>query len=504
VTSTPTITHRVGAKAWEGASALRGPVLDPARGAQAAEVVLADVGDVDEAVARARQAFQEWSRVPPARRAKVLFAARDLIDRHTDDLARLISAEHGKVLADARGEVGRGLEVVEVACGIPTLLTGRHSPQTSSAVDTWTVREPLGVVVGITPFNFPVMVPLWMAPVALACGDAVILKPSEKDPSAPNLLAELFAAAGLPDGVLTVLHGDRTAVDALLQHPGVDAISFVGSTAVARHVYATAAAAGKRVQALGGAKNHQVVMPDADVAAAADGAVSAAYGSAGERCMAISVVAAVGPVADELVAAIAERAEGLSVADPFTDGADMGPLVTGEHRDRVAGLVDGGVGEGATLVVDGRAAAVADRPDGFFLGPCLFDHVTPEMAIYQEEIFGPVLCVVRVPDLDAALQLIADNPYGNGAAIFTRDGGAARRFEGEVDAGMVGVNVPIPVPVAHHSFGGRGDSLFGDTHVHGPEGVHFYTQAKVVTSRWDPRPADAPDLHFKAATQEER
>jgi malonate-semialdehyde dehydrogenase (acetylating)/methylmalonate-semialdehyde dehydrogenase len=400
------------------------------------------------------------------------------------------------VLSDALGEVARGQEVVEFACGIPHLLKGGYSESVSTDTDVHSVRQPLGVVAGITPFNFPAMVPMWMFPVAIACGNAFVLKPSERDPSASMLLAQLWAEAGLPDGVFTVLHGDKEAVDGLLTHPDVRAVSFVGSTPIARYVYETAASNGKRVQALGGAKNHMVVLPDTDLELAADAAVSAGYGSAGERCMAISVVVAVGGVADPLVEAIAARTRAIPVGPSLDPGSEMGPLVTALHRDRVRGYVDAGVAAGARLVVDGRGFHPDDHPDGFFLGPCLFDGVTPEMSIYTDEIFGPVLSVVRVDSYEDAVRLVSDNPYGNGVAIFTRDGGAARRFEREVDAGMVGINVPIPVPMAYYSFGGWKQSLFGDTHVHGPEGVHFYTRGKVVTTRWADPAQRGPDLGF--------
>ncbi len=400
------------------------------------------------------------------------------------------------MLSDALGEVARGQEVVEFACGIPHLLKGGYSESVSTDTDVHSVRQPLGVVAGITPFNFPAMVPMWMFPVAIACGNAFVLKPSERDPSASMLLAQLWAEAGLPDGVFTVLHGDKEAVDGLLTHPDVRAVSFVGSTPIARYVYETAASNGKRVQALGGAKNHMVVLPDTDLELAADAAVSAGYGSAGERCMAISVVVAVGGVADPLVEAIAARTRAIPVGPSLDPGSEMGPLVTALHRDRVRGYVDAGVAAGARLVVDGRGFHPDDHPDGFFLGPCLFDGVTPEMSIYTDEIFGPVLSVVRVDSYEDAVRLVSDNPYGNGVAIFTRDGGAARRFEREVDAGMVGINVPIPVPMAYYSFGGWKQSLFGDTHVHGPEGVHFYTRGKVVTTRWADPAQRGPDLGF--------
>jgi malonate-semialdehyde dehydrogenase (acetylating)/methylmalonate-semialdehyde dehydrogenase len=422
-----------------------------------------------------------------AARQKVLFAVRQVIDQRRGDLAALITAEHGKVLSDAAGEVQRGLEVVEFSCGIPHLLKGSFSEGISSGVDSYSIRQPLGVVAVVSPFNFPVMVPLWFVPVAIACGNAVVLKPSEKDPSAAVLLAELFAEAGLPEGVFNVVQGDKEAVDRLLEHPDVKAVSFVGSTPVARSVFETGTRHGKRVQALGGAKNHMVVLPDADLDLAADAAVNAGFGSAGERCMAISAVVAVDPIGDELVAKIAERMARLTTGDGRLEGGracDMGPLVTGAHRDRVAGYVEAGAAAGAELVVDGRLASVDGVSDGFWLGPTLFDKVTPQMSVYTDEIFGPVLSVVRVRSYDAALRLVNDNPYGNGTAIFTNDGGAARRFQYEVEVGMVGVNVPIPVPMAYYSFGGWKNSLFGDSHAHGTEGVHFFTRGKVVTSRW--------------------
>jgi malonate-semialdehyde dehydrogenase (acetylating)/methylmalonate-semialdehyde dehydrogenase len=420
-----------------------------------------------------------------------MFAFRELIRANTDRLAAAISSEHGKVASDAAGEVTRGLEVVEFACGIPHLLKGSYSQNVSTEVDAYSIRQPLGVVAGITPFNFPAMVPMWMFPIAIACGNAFILKPSEKDPSASILLAELLAEAGLPDGVFSVVHGDKTAVDALLTHPDIAAVSFVGSTPIARYVYETGTASGKRVQALGGAKNHMVVLGDADLDNAADAAVSAGFGSAGERCMAISVVVAVDQVADQLVGKIAERIAGLRVGPATDEQAEMGPLVTGPHRDKVAGYLDTGVQQGATLAVDGRNHPVQGDPAGFWLGPSVLDHVTPEMSCYTDEIFGPVLSVVRVPDHASALGLVNANPYGNGVAIFTTEGGAARRFVSEVNVGMVGVNVPIPVPMAYYSFGGWKSSLFGDTHMHGTEGVHFYTRGKAVTSRW-PEPGPGP------------
>ncbi|HSD28773.1 MAG TPA: CoA-acylating methylmalonate-semialdehyde dehydrogenase, partial [Vicinamibacteria bacterium] len=416
------------------------------------------------------------------------FRFKELLERDADELARLISSEHGKLVPDARGELMRGIEVVEFACGIPQLLKGEFSEQVGTGVDSWSTRQPLGPCAGITPFNFPAMVPMWMYPLAIACGNAFVLKPSEKDPSAPALCARLLAEAGLPDGVFNVVHGDKAAVDAILRHPGIDAVSFVGSTPIARYVYETGTCAGKRVQALGGAKNHMVVLPDADLDLAADSAVSAAYGSAGERCMAISVLVAVGDAAERLLPKVRERVRKIKVAPGLEPGAEMGPLVTKEHRARVASYVERGQAEGADLVEDGRALRVPGHEGGFFLGPCLFDRVTPAMTIYREEIFGPVLSVVRTDSYDEALHLVNANPWANGVAIFTNDGGAARRFQNEVQVGMVGINVPIPVPVASYSFGGWKSSLFGDSHIYGREGIHFYTRGKVVTSRWpDPR-----------------
>ncbi len=475
-------------------------VTDPATGATTATVHLASASDVDRAVASATSAFETWRDVSLSRRVGILFQYRELLSRHRAELARLISAEHGKVFADALGEVQRGLEVVEYACGIPNLLKGEVTPDVATDVDVHSIRQPVGVVAGITPFNFPAMVPLWMFPMAIACGNTFVLKPSEKDPSVGVRIAELFSEAGLPDGVLNVVQGDAEAVNALLEHPDVAAISFVGSTPIARHIYSTATAAGKRVQALGGAKNHMIVMPDANLDDAAAAAVSAGYGSAGERCMAISVVVAVGSSGDELVARVAERARDLDIGPGLRDGTDpanspdMGALVTAEHRERVAGYIDLGVSEGAELVVDGRGLAIDGHPDGFWLGPTLFDRVTSEMKVYTDEIFGPVLCVIRADSYDDAVRLVNDNPYGNGAAVFTADGAVARAFQRDVEAGMVGVNVPIPVPVAYHSFGGWNDSLFGDTHIYGPEGVHFYTRYKAITTRW--QAPSSVDLNF--------
>ncbi|MGZ8764414.1 MAG: CoA-acylating methylmalonate-semialdehyde dehydrogenase [Acidimicrobiia bacterium] len=489
------ITHRIDGKEFT-APTRTGPVYDPSTGVVRDEVALADAAVVDAAVEAAQRAFEEWREVPLARRVRILFAFRELLEQRKEDLARVISAEHGKVVSDAFGEVARGQEVVEFACGIPHLLKGAFSESVSTGTDVTSIRQPLGVVAGITPFNFPVMVPMWMYPVAIACGNAFVLKPSERDPSASLVIADLWAEAGLPPGVFNVVHGDAEAVNAILTHPGIRAVSFVGSTPIARHVYETAAVHGKRVQALGGAKNHMVVLPDADLEQAADAAVSAGFGSAGERCMAISVVVAVGSLADDLVDAIAVRTRDIRVGPSLDERSEMGPLVTGPHRDRVRAAVDGGVAAGAKLVVDGRNLQVSDHEEGFFLGPCLFDAVTPEMAVYRDEIFGPVLAVVRVDAYADAVRLLSENPYANGAAVFTRDGGAARRFAHEVDAGMIGVNVPIPVPMAYYSFGGWKQSLFGDTHVHGTEGVHFYTRGKVVTTRWTDPATGRPDLGF--------
>jgi malonate-semialdehyde dehydrogenase (acetylating) / methylmalonate-semialdehyde dehydrogenase len=481
------VSHWINGKAAEGSSERRGDVTDPATGEVTRQVAFASPADVDAAVAAASDAFVAWRATSLAERTKIVFRFRELLNERAEDLAAVITAEHGKVLSDALGEVKRGLEVVEFACGIPHLLKGAFSEAVSTQVDVYSIRQPLGVVAIISPFNFPAMVPCWFFPLAIAAGNTVILKPSEKDPSAANWMAALWSESGLPAGVFNVLHGDKVAVDGLLAHPSVKAVSFVGSTPVARYVYETATGFGKRVQALGGAKNHMVVLPDADLDLAADSAVNAGFGSAGERCMAISVLVSVGPIADELVAKIAERIDGLTVGDGRS-GADMGPLVTRAHRDKVASYLDQGVQAGATLVVDGRDREFKGDPDGFWLGPTLFDHVQPEMTLYTDEIFGPVLSVIRVATYDDALALVNANPYGNGVAIFTNDGGAARRFHSEVEVGMVGINVPIPVPVAYYSFGGWKSSLFGDAHAHGTEGVHFFTRAKVITSRWlDPR-----------------
>jgi len=486
----------------DGGRARTAPVYDPASGKQTADVVLASTGDVDRAVARSVAAWAQWRNTSLTARTRILFSFRELADRHRHDLARLITAEHGKVFEDALGEVSRGIEVIEFACGIPHLLKGEFSEDVSNGVDASSVRQPLGVVAGITPFNFPVMVPMWMYPVAIACGNTFILKPSERDPSPSQLVADLWHQSGLPDDVFTVVNGDSVAVDALLDHPDVAGVSFVGSTPVARHVFERATATGKRCQALGGAKNHAVVMPDADVAATADALTAAGYGSAGERCMAISAVVAVGD-ADSLVGALSDRAVALTTGPGTDPASDMGPLITEGHRRRVAGYLASAEWEGADLVVDGREVKVPGHDDGFFLGPSLVDRVSPSMLVYRDEIFGPVLSVLRVDDLDQAIDLVNANPYGNGAAIFTRDGHAARRFRRDVEVGMVGINVAIPVPMSYYSFGGWKQSLFGDAHVHGMEGVRFNTRLKSVTTRWSeespPTRVTAPgpvDLHF--------
>jgi malonate-semialdehyde dehydrogenase (acetylating)/methylmalonate-semialdehyde dehydrogenase len=478
-------THWINGKPWTLDSATRGDIYNPATGQVSGTVDFGGAAEVGAAVAAAAAALPGWRETSLVRRADVMFRFRELLTRHTRDLATLITAEHGKVLSDAMGEVARGLEVVEFACGIPHLLKGGFSENVSTGVDAYSIRQPVGVVAGITPFNFPAMVPMWMFPIALACGNTFVLKPSEKDPSASVLMAQLLADAGLPDGAFNVVHGGKEAVDALLTHPDVKGVSFVGSTPIARYVSQTATEHGKRVQALGGAKNHMMVLPDADLDLAADAAVNAGFGSAGERCMAISVVVAVDPIGDDLVAKIGERVGGLRVGPGSDEESQMGPLVTRAHRDKVAGYLDSGVADGATLAVDGRQHPVTgDAADGFWLGPTVLDHVRPGMRCYTDEIFGPVLSVVRAGSYAEALEVINSNPYGNGTAIFTNDGGAARRFTHEVEVGMVGVNVPIPVPMAFYSFGGWKASLFGDTHVHGTEGVHFYTRGKAVTSRW--------------------
>jgi malonate-semialdehyde dehydrogenase (acetylating) / methylmalonate-semialdehyde dehydrogenase len=478
------ITHWIDGKPWGGVAERTGEVYDPATGDVSGNVDFASADVVDEAVSAAADAFTTWRDSSISQRTKVLFAFRELLAANRDKVAAILTAEHGKVLSDAAGEVQRGLEVVEFACGIGHLLKGGFTQNASSKVDVYSVQAPLGVVGVISPFNFPAMVPLWFTPIAIACGNTVVLKPSEKDPSAPVFIAELWSEAGLPEGVMNVVHGDKVAVDALLEHPDVRAISFVGSTAVARYVYETGTRYGKRVQALGGAKNHMVVLPDADLDLAADAAVSAGFGSAGERCMAISAVVAVDPIGDELVERITARMADIRVGDGRRPGCEMGPLVTRAHRDRVASYLDAGVSEGASLVVDGRSHPVEGDDAGFWLGPTLFDHVKPDMSIYADEIFGPVLSVVRAPTYPAAVDLVNSNPYGNGTAIFTNDGGAARQFQHDVEIGMVGINVPIPVPVSYYSFGGWKASLFGDAHAYGPDGVRFFTRTKAITSRW--------------------
>jgi malonate-semialdehyde dehydrogenase (acetylating)/methylmalonate-semialdehyde dehydrogenase len=491
---TARISHWIDGAIVAGTSGRTAPVYNPATGERSADVDLASAAEVDAAVASAKAAAEQWRRAPLSKRASVLFAFRALLHDNIDTLAAIITAEHGKVLSDAAGEIARGLENVEYACGVPNLMKGGFSEQASTDVDVYSIRQPLGVVAGITPFNFPAMVPLWMCANAIACGNAFVLKPSEKDPSASMFLAELWRRAGLPDGVFSVVQGDKVAVEAILEHPDIAAVSFVGSTPIARHIYETGTRNGKRVQALGGAKNHMVVLPDADIDLAADAAVSAGYGAAGERCMAISVVVTVGDAGDKLVDAIAARLPNLVIGDGTDPKSQMGPLITREHRDRVAGYIDAGEQSGASVVVDGRTADVP--ADGFFLGTTLLDHVKPEMTVYTDEIFGPVLAVVRTQEYKEALDLINRNTFANGTAIFTRDGGAARQFQFDVEVGMVGINVPIPVPVAYYSFGGWKASLFGDTHMYGPEGVNFYTRGKVVTSKWPDPATSTIDLGF--------
>ena len=476
--------HFIGGKDVAGTSGRSAEVFNPALGSVKARVPFASEAEVSAAVDAAQKALPGWAATPPLRRARVMFRFKELLDQHAEQLAAIITSEHGKVLSDARGEVTRGIEVVEFACGIPHLLKGEYTEQVGTGVDSYSVRQPLGICAGITPFNFPVMVPMWMFPIAIAAGNTFILKPSERDPSASLYMAKLLKEAGLPDGVFNVVNGDKTAVDALLHEPRISAISFVGSTPIAEYIYRTGTASGKRVQALGGAKNHLVVMPDADLDQAVDALIGAAYGSAGERCMAISVAVAVGGVADKLVEKLAERAKTLKINTGTDEAAEMGPLVTRVHLDKVKGYVDTGVKEGAKLVVDGRGHKVKDHEDGFFIGGCLFDQVKPGMTIYKEEIFGPVLSVVRVPDFESALDLVNKHEFGNGVSLFTRDGDCAREFSTRVQIGMVGINVPIPVPMAFHSFGGWKRSLFGDHYAYGPEGVRFYTHMKTVTTRW--------------------
>jgi len=485
--------HFLDGSARAGASGRHGLVHDPATGEVTARVAFATAEETRAAIRSARAALPGWAATPPLQRARVMFRFKALIESHTEELTRLITSQHGKVLSDARGELMRGLEVVEFACGIPHLLKGEFSDSVGAGIDSWSLRQPVGVCAGITPFNFPVMVPMWMFPIALACGNTFVLKPSEKDPGPALRLAELLAEAGLPPGVFNVINGDREAVDTLLTDPEVAAVSFVGSTAIAEHVYRTASAHGKRVQALGGAKNHMVVMPDANPRLAAQALMGAAYGSAGERCMAISAAVAVGDAADALVSELRKMIDALRVGPGTAAGVEMGPLVTREHLDRVRSYVELGLAEGAELVADGRNIVIPGHENGFFLGACLFDHVRPEMRIYREEIFGPVLVVLRAADFEQALELVNTHEYGNGTAIFTNDGETARRFCHSVEAGMVGVNVPIPVPMAFHSFGGWKRSLFGALHVHGPDGVRFYTRLKTVTSRW-PTGLKGPDF----------
>jgi len=490
------INHWVDGKPWEGVSGESTPVYNPATGQQSGSAPAGGQAEVDAAVTAASAAFAEWRYSSLTRRQNVMFAFRQLVADNRYDLAKQLTAEHGKTVDDAVGEVQRGLEVIEFACNIAHLVKGDYSEQVSTGVDTFTIRQPLGVVAGITPFNFPTMVPMWMYPIAIACGNTFVLKPSEKDPSTSLMVAEMLAEAGLPDGVFNVVHGGKPAVDALLHHREVKAVSFVGSTPIARYIYETGTKNGKRVQALGGAKNHMIVLPDADMDLAADAAVSAGYGSAGERCMAISVVVTVGDAADKLLPKVEQRIAELKVGPGMAEGAQMGPLVTSDHRNRVASYVDAGEAAGATVRVDGRGFSVAGSENGFFFGPTLFDNVTDDMSIYTDEIFGPVLSVVRTEHYEEAIRLINDNPYGNGTAVFTNDGGAARKFQNEIEVGMVGINVPIPVPLAFYSFGGWKESLFGDHAIYGPEGVHFYTRPKVIISRWPDPIHRGVDLGF--------
>jgi malonate-semialdehyde dehydrogenase (acetylating) / methylmalonate-semialdehyde dehydrogenase len=495
-----TIEHWINGTTTAGSSTRHGPVWNPATGEQQAQVLLAEPSDVDAAVQAARAAFVDWSESSLSKRTKILFAFRELVNARIDELAEVISDEHGKVLSDARGEVQRGLEVVEFVCGIPTLLKGDYSDQVSTGVDVFSFREPLGVVAGITPFNFPIMVPMWMHPVAIACGNTFVLKPSERDPSVSRLVAEIWAEAGLPDGVFNVVHGDKIAVDAILDHPDIAAVSFVGSTPIARYIHQRGTANGKRVQALGGAKNHAIVLPDADLDYASDHLVAAAFGSAGERCMAISATVAVGAAGDALVEVVSDKARAVRVGAGRDKDAEMGPVITAQARDRIVGLIGSGERQGARLAVDGRGLIVPGYEGGFFVGPTVIDRVGRDMDVYREEIFGPVLSVLRADSVDEAITLVNANPYGNGTAVFTSSGEAARRFMRGVDVGMIGINVPIPVPMAYYSFGGWKDSLFGDKHVHGPEGVSFYTRAKVITSRWPHvEHATGASYHFPTA-----
>jgi malonate-semialdehyde dehydrogenase (acetylating)/methylmalonate-semialdehyde dehydrogenase len=494
--TTERISHWIGGHAVAGTSGRDGPVYDPATGRVTKHVDFASAAEVDTAVAAAKAAFPAWRATSLSKRTDIMFKIRNLVETHRHELAGYLTAEHGKVHGDALGEIARGLENLEFACSIPSLLKGGFTEQASTGVDVYQIRQPLGVVAGITPFNFPAMVPMWMFATAIATGNTFILKPSEKDPSAANFLAHLLSEAGVPAGVFNVVHGDKVAVDAILEHPDIAAVSFVGSTPIARYIYESGTRAGKRVQALGGAKNHMIVLPDADIEMAADAAISAGYGSAGERCMAIATIVAVGSVADPLVEAIKARLPRVKVGPGSDPSSEMGPLVTRQHRDKVASYLDSGPAQGATVVADGREHPLYKESDGFFLGASLIDHVTPQMDAYRDEIFGPVLTVMRVGTYDEAVKLVNDNPYGNGTAIFTRDGGAARHFQFEVNAGMVGINVPIPVPVAYYSFGGWKNSLFGDLHMYGPEGIQFYTRAKIVTSRWPDPGTSKIDLGF--------
>jgi len=488
-----TIQHWIGGSSTTGVSTRTAPVFDPATGQQHAEVLLAEPSDVDTAVDAARKGFEKWRQESLARRARVMFNFRNLVMEHADELSRIIAAEHGKVLGDAKGEIIRGMEISEFVCGLPQLLKGEYSDQVSTEVDSYSFRQPLGVCAGITPFNFPVMVPMWMHPIAIACGNAFILKPSERVPSASNFFAQLYADAGLPDGVFNVVHGDKTAVDAILDHPDIAAVSFVGSTPIARYVYERGTSKGKRVQALGGAKNHCLVLPDADLEFAANHITAAAYGSAGQRCMAISVAVAVGSIGNDLVDRLKQKALEVKMGSASQPDSEMGPVITAQSRDRIIDYIDRGATAGATLVVDGRTRTDTEHSDGFFVGPTLFDHVTPDMDIYRDEIFGPVLVIVRVATTQEGIELINRNPYGNGTCVFTNSGSAARKFQRDVSAGMVGINVPVPVPMAFYSFGGWKSSLFGDKHIHGPEGIKFYTRGKVVTARWPE--LDVPEEH---------
>jgi len=494
--STGRVSHWINGRAVAGTSGREGPVYDPATGAVTKHVDFASVDEVAAAVAAARAAFPGWRATSLSKRTDIMFRIRNLVEQRRKEIAALLTAEHGKVPSDALGEIARGLENLEFSTGIPNLLKGGFTEQASTGIDVYQIRQPLGVVAGITPFNFPAMVPMWMFANAIACGNTFILKPSEKDPSASIFMAELLAEAGVPDGVFNVVHGDKVAVDAILEHPDIAAVSFVGSTPIARYIYETGTRNGKRVQALGGAKNHMIVLPDADIEMAADAAVSAGYGSAGERCMAVATVVAVGDVADPLVDAIKARLPKVKIGPGSDPEAEMGPLVTQQHRDKVASYLDSGAAQGATVVADGREHPLYKESDGFFLGVSLIDQVTPQMDCYRDEIFGPVLTVMRVKTYDEAVRLVNENAYGNGTAIFTRDGGAARQFQFEVEAGMVGINVPIPVPVAYYSFGGWKGSLFGDLHMYGPEGIQFYTRAKIVTQRWPDPGTSKIDLGF--------